>query len=165
VDNNSGPSPTKRASLTIASLTFVAAHTNPSTSKNFMMKFLIATSLSISMLSSLNAHADNVVQVCKTEKHNVIIDQLAGDNFRYRAWNLPKNTQGKPDLEIVQSGAMSSAGTGVCGDTEYHFKKGNIEIDVDNDVNCVEGTPPKDAVGNLWVFINGDMKNHYYCMK
>src|SRR5579864_1944642 len=118
----------------------------------------------VGLLVCGNAFASNVVQVCNSGKHTILIDQLSSNSLRYRAWDSPKNTQDKPDMEITQTGAMSVDGTGVCSSTSYHFTKGNVEFVVDDNTLCTEGTPPESATGNLSVFINGDMKRHSYCI-
>ncbi|MBH9647544.1 hypothetical protein [Burkholderia vietnamiensis] len=109
--------------------------------------------------------------ICNTDKHYIVIDvppNAGNGTYRYRAWNKrAANTArlGKPDMEITQSGVRSLMGTGVCATTEYHFTKGNAEFTVDDGVNCTEGHPPQNAVGNLWVSINNDLKLHSYCVK
>lgn len=60
---------------------------------------------------------------------------------------------------------VSVEGTGACRHTEYSFKTGKVEFSLDDDVSCIEGNPPANAVGNLNILINGELKNHYYCFK
>lgn len=102
--------------------------------------------------------------LCKTEKHTIQIDKIGAETYKYRSWNKPKTLDSKPDMELTSKNVTTS-GTGECRHTDYRFKTGKVEFLVDNDINCVEGRPPANAIGNLRVSINGDEKSHYYCMK
>ncbi len=112
------------------------------------------------------AHADVVIHKivfkCKTIKHLVLIDTQSAELYRYRAWNLPKNINSKPDIEVM-NGQMQLEGTGVCGSRYFTFKTGNVEFNIDDNVACDETHPPKGAVGELEVVVSGKEKNHYYC--
>lgn len=106
----------------------------------------------------------SLVYTCKTAKHTILVDGRSANTYRYRAWNLPKSTNVKPDLEVL-NGVMEFQGTGVCATRYYKFKTGNVELSVDDSVACTESHPPKNAVGNLYVIVDGKETNHYYCVK
>ena len=112
----------------------------------------------------INAQAQTPEFLCKTEKHTIQIDKIGAETYKYRSWNKPKTFDSKPDMELT-SKDVTISGTGVCRHIDYRFKTGKVEFLVDNDINCVEGRPPANAIGNLRVSISGDEKNHYYCMK
>jgi hypothetical protein len=105
-----------------------------------------------------------VVFTCKTPKHLIIIDMKSPNNYRYRAWNLPKNTSSTADVEVT-NGKMTYEGTGVCGSKFYSFQNRNVEYHLDDNAACSEEIPPKDAIGDLYVLIAGQEKNHYYCFR
>lgn len=105
------------------------------------------------------------LMLCDTTKHAITIDRDPTTNFvRYRSWNRPKDKSEEPDMQ-VQPGEVLVAGTGPCRSTTYRFKTGNTGFDVANDVNCVEGTPPANAVGQLTVQIGGEIKSEYWCLR
>ena len=118
------------------------------------------------ILSSLNyvVVADTLAFNCNTEKHTIIIEDQGKGMYRYRSWNMPKAALDKPDMDL-RSKEISVVGTGNCRHTEYSFKTGEVKFIVDDDISCVEGKPPKNAIGNLYVFISDEMKSHYYCLK
>ena len=119
----------------------------------------------ISLAYSCGALADQVAFNCVTPKHNIVITKENGNLFRYRSWNIPKSTSEKPDLELKKKNASEIEGTGVCRHTRYLFTSGKTTIEVTDSTDCMEGEPPKNAIGNLFVFIDDEMKNHYYCLK
>jgi len=129
--------------------------------KNNMNKFY---SFGILLLFCMNAQAQTPEFICKTEKHTIQIDKIGADTYKYRAWNKPKNIESKPDMELT-SKDVSISGTGVCRHIDFSFKTGKVEFLVDNNINCVEGKPPSNAIGNLYILINGEEKNRYYCLK
>jgi len=100
---------------------------------------------------------------CITEKHTILVDKVDSATYRYRSWNKPKSTDVKPDMEL-KSKEVLVGGTGACRNTAYSFKVGKVDFILDNNINCIEGKPPANAIGNLYVLINGEEKNHYYCM-
>jgi len=116
------------------------------------------------LLICMNAQGQTPEFICKTEKHTIQIDKIGVDTYKYRSWNRPKTIDSKPDMELT-SKDVSISGTGVCRHTDYSFKTGKVEFLVDNNINCVEGKPPLNAIGNLRVFIGDVEKNHYYCMR
>lgn len=99
---------------------------------------------------------------CSTEKHSIIITP-DGDGFLYRSWNNPKSTDDEPDM-VVSGGALSVAGTGPCRHREWSFSNGNVIYSVDTNINCTESTPPDDATGGLYVFVNDELKASYWCL-
>jgi hypothetical protein len=105
------------------------------------------------------------VFTCKTKKHLVIIDKPSNSAaFRYRSWNFPQTTSQTPDMEVA-NGTEETQGTSPCTSTTYTFRSGKIEYVIDNNVTCVEREPPKGAIGNLSVLINGVEKAQYYCFE
>ena len=127
-----------------------------------MKKIFIA---SCAMLSITNALAQSKAEFsCNTEKHTILVDKVDASTYRYRSWNKPKSIDTKPDMEL-KSKDVSIDGTGVCRTTNYSFKVGKVEFKLDNNIDCVEGKPPANAIGNLHVLMNGEEKNHYYCLK
>jgi len=106
---------------------------------------------------------DSGMFICNTEKHRIIVAKQSGSVFRYRSWNLPKTVIDKPDMEIFQEKVLSREGSGACKHSQYTFNTGNAQFIIDNNLGCTETDPPKNAVGSLWIFVNGDMKNHYWC--
>lgn len=101
---------------------------------------------------------------CNTGKHIVIIDEPSVNSYRYRSWNLPKKIDAKPDLE-VKAGTWVTEGKGVCRYQEWTFKTGNVELLVSDNVKCVEGHPPQNAIGSLHVLVKDELKNQYWCSK
>ena len=128
-----------------------------------IITYFIAVVLSLFTFKSSIA-GDNypVVFTCKTPKHLILIDLKSTNNYRYRAWNAPTNTSLIPNVEVM-NGRMTYEGTGVCGSKFYSFKTRNVEYSLDDSVKCTEEISPKGAIGNLYVSIDGQEKNHYYC--
>lgn len=107
----------------------------------------------------------NGMMVCNTTKHQVVIDRdPASDLVRYRSWNRPKERNEKPDME-AKPGEVAVEGTGNCRSTTYGFKVGNARFEVTDSVACVEGRPPENAVGQLSVFIDSQLKSEYWCLR
>jgi len=128
-------------------------------------RLLLAVIFAISSHQAIAANQlEHIVFTCKTSKHTILIDTITANTYRYRAWNLPKSTHLKPDMEVLD-GKMKYEGTGICGSNIYSFKTGNVEFNLDDSVNCSEEWPPKEAIGNLYVVVGGNEKNHYYCIK
>jgi len=128
-----------------------------------IINYFIVVVLSIfTFTKSMAGENYPVVFTCKTPKHLIIIDMKSTNSYRYRAWNTPRNTILTPDVEVV-NGLMTHEGTGVCGSNYYSFKTRNVEYILDDSVKCTEEIPPKDAIGNLYVLIDGQEKNHFYC--
>ena len=119
----------------------------------------------------------------ETSKHHIQItcDEAGrhSDHCVYQSWNKPKKAgQGKPDLEITQ-GTFQSVDlytTGYCVADNYVFQKGNLTITLGYDMKradngydakhvdraCFPKPPPKDANGELRVYINGKQKSRYW---
>lgn len=108
--------------------------------------------------------ADVRAFTCITEKHTIFIDKIDSNNYRYRSWNKPKNSDSKPDMEL-KSKDIKVEGTGACRYTIFSFKTGKVEFLVDDGVSCVETAPPENAIGNLTVLINEEVKSSYFCFK
>lgn len=106
---------------------------------------------------------DSGMFICNTEKHRIIVAKQAENVYRYRSWNLPKTLTDKPDMELLQEKVLTTEGSGTCKHSQYTFNTGNAQFIIDNNLGCTETDPPKNAVGSLWIFVNGDMKNHYWC--
>jgi hypothetical protein len=109
--------------------------------------------------------ANAQVFVCNTDKHTIHIYQVDKNSFEYKSWNKPKSIDSTPDMDVISNEPGVIDGTGICRATTYIFKKGNVRFEVDNNSNCVEGNPPKSAVGNLNVFIKNELKSHYWCTR
>jgi len=104
---------------------------------------------------------------CETIKHIIKIDSEDNSSYRYRSWLKPNDVSNKPNLELINSSSnvIRDDGTGVCRHRTYTFKTGVTEILLDDNVNCGEEIPPNNAVGNLWIFVNEELKNHYWCIQ
>ena len=83
---------------------------------------------------------------------------------RYRAWNRPKDRGQKPDME-AKPGEVVVEGTGACRYTSYRFKTGNVVFEVSDSAACAEERPPVNAVGQLAVLIDGQVKSQYWCLR
>ena len=119
---------------------------------------------SASQPSSSSANENQSQFSCITEKHTILINKIDASNYRYRSWNKPKATDEKPDMDLI-SKDIATDGTGQCRSTTYSFTTGNVQIHVDDNTQCLEGKPPENISGNLNVYINNQLKNHYYCLK
>ena len=116
-----------------------------------------------------NAVAQTPEFLCKTSKHTIIIDQpTKAGSFRYRSWNLPKGTDAKPDMELVSASIETIGAGSKCPQHYYKFKTGDAEFEVTDQWLCPNGTPPesaRNATGDLYVRIKGQLKSHYYCIR
>ena len=118
------------------------------------------------LMFSTSLFAEPVVFSCNTEKHTINIYKNADQKtFTYKSWNKPKPITDKPDMELISSGYQN-----VAGSNYYTFKTGNTEFEVtDQWAHLAKGeTPPedaKDALGDLYIRINGKLKSHYFCKK
>lgn len=127
----------------------------------FMFKYcLIFTSLTIFNTSVI---AEQVF-VCKAKKHTVMIDSLPGDDFSYKAWNKPKSMESKPDMSMT-NGTEDVEGTGTCRHIVWRFTNKSVEYVVKKGLGCTESEPPKNAIGSLSVYENGDHKATWWCLK
>jgi hypothetical protein len=117
------------------------------------------------LFSFLNAaFGDENSFACKTKKHIILVNKIAAESYRYRAWNIPKKTSDKPDVEI-KNGKMSYEGTGVCGSHVFKFSNGKVEYIVIDSATCGPSGTPKNATGSLDVKINGEEKASYWCVE
>lgn len=146
------------------------------------MKELFSIGLVSLGLVSTDALADTVS--FQTSRHHIRIICEGGaerhsDHCIYQAWNKPKKVgQGRPDLEI-QKGEFQAVNlytTGYCVADNYVFKKGNLVITLGYDMkradngydekhvdrDCYPNPPPKNANGELTVYINGKKRDHYW---
>ena len=128
-----------------------------------MCKYIVLAILA-SFAFYTKTFAETDVFRCVTVKHIIIISEPIKGTYHYRSWNKPKAISDKPDMDL-KSKEVSVEGTGACRHTEYSFKTGKVEFSLDDDVSCIEGNPPANAVGNLNILVNGELKNHYYCFK
>lgn len=126
------------------------------------MKKLFITIFSVIICT--HALADTRAFTCITTKHIIFIDKIDSKNYRYRSWNKPKTSGEKPDMEL-KSKDVKYEGRGVCRYTIFSFKTGKVEFLVDDGVSCVETVPPENAIGNLTVLINEEVKSSYFCFK
>jgi len=104
------------------------------------------------------------VFVCQTKKHTVVIDSLPDDDFSYKAWNKPKSIESEPDIALA-NGAEEVEGTGPCRHIVWKFTNNSVEYVVEKGLGCTESDPPKDAIGSLSVYENGDQKATWWCFK
>lgn len=100
--------------------------------------------------------------VCETAKHHIVLDTSNPNSIIYRSWNKPKALTEKPDMEVL-NGKVVVEGSGKCQYKEFRFNKGKVEFVIDDNIACTEQQPPTGATGSLWVFVAGEMKNHYWC--
>ena len=146
------------------------------------MKKLLSIGLVALGLVSTGALADTVS--FQTSKHNIQVicdggNERHADHCIYRSWNKPKKVgQGRPDLEIKEGDfqAVDLYATGYCVADNYVFRKGNLVITLGYDMkradsgydekhfdrNCYPNPPPKNANGELTVYINGKKRDHYW---
>jgi len=129
-----------------------------------MKSKIAALSAALATTCPMLAHSTEIALKCDTLKHHILIERLIDTQYTYRAWNKPKDTTQKPDLEI-SNGTVDLEGTGVCATSTYTFKKGNLEINVSDNVSCGDNTTPDNASGDVSVSINGVQKAHYWCQK
>jgi hypothetical protein len=102
---------------------------------------------------------------CNTQKHQIVIDgDPAAERLRYRVWNRPRSRLATPDLDIA-SGDEVVEGTGVCRYRYYRFQSGHAEYRVADGLGCTETMPPKDAVGQLTVLIDGEVMSNQWCRR
>lgn len=102
--------------------------------------------------------------VCKTSTHTVKINPLPSGQYKYTAWNQPKNMTDKPDM-VLTRGKQIIEGTGVCRYTRWEFNNGNTQYVVRTPVTCTESIPPANAIGELSIFINDELKQSSWCFK
>jgi hypothetical protein len=124
-----------------------------------MNKALVATSLLI-FAHTLPAYA-NEEFICNTNKHTAIVNQLPSGEYRYLAWNNPKDITSNPDIAVYK-GEKLYEGTGSCAHVLWKFTNKNVEYLV-GEIGCTESEPPKGANGRLSVFINGEHKQSWWC--
>ncbi len=146
------------------------------------MKKLLSIGLVALGLVSTGALADTVS--FQTSKHNIQVicdggNERHADHCIYRSWNKPKKVgQGRPDLEIKEGDfqAVDLYATGYCVADNYVFRKGDLVITLGYDMkradsgydekhfdrNCYPKPPPKNANGELTVYINGKKRDHYW---
>ena len=113
----------------------------------YKIKIMKNILLSTLIFWALTCHANEALEFsCNTSKHHFYITREdRGDGVRYRSWNKPKLPTSSPDMDITH-GASLSFGMGPCIHTDYQFKSGNIEYVVDDNVLCVEKSPPKNVI-------------------
>jgi hypothetical protein len=102
--------------------------------------------------------------VCRTEKHNVLIEQGPEQRMRYRSWNAGHSVLAKPDLEIA-IGKGEVQGTWPCAHSEWTFKNANATYTV-SELGCFPDSnqPPDRARGQLSVEIEGQKdKTWWWC--
>ena len=125
----------------------------------------IILSITFFLFGFLNvAFADENSFTCKTKKHIILVDKIADESYRYRAWNLPKKITDKPDVEI-KNGKMGYEGTGVCGAHVFQFSSGKVEYVLIDSATCGPSETPENASGSLNVKINGEEKALYWCVE
>ncbi len=101
--------------------------------------------------------------LCKTQKLTAMVDLTAG-KYSYKVWNGKKALTKTPDL-IVSGGEETVEGTGACGHFSWTFKNGTAQYVVNSPVGCTESTPPKNAIGELDVWINEKIVTTLWCEK
>ncbi len=111
---------------------------------------------------------DAVVYRCETPKHTILIENDANKGgYTYRSWNKPKSTTDAPDL-VLTGGSFESFGSGMCSYSRYSFKKGNLQINVQDGFACGDddyfAKIPPNTGGELTVLIGGKVRDHYYCV-
>jgi hypothetical protein len=98
---------------------------------------------------------------CSTKRFRIVIDAAAKPNaWRYRVWNLPRGVTEKPDLELI--GTRDIEGTSPCTHRIWRFKNKNAAYEL-SDPGCGQDEPPKNAVAELTVSINGESKLDSWC--
>ncbi len=110
---------------------------------------------------------DAVVYRCETPKHTILIEADANKGgYTYRSWNKPKSTTDTPDL-VLTGGSFEYFGTGICRYSKYSFKKGNLQINVQDGFGCGDddyfAKIPPNTDGELMVLVGDKVRDHYYC--
>lgn len=114
-------------------------------------------------LSTVNVPGDaaaawpQLLMVCETPKHRIIIEQTGEEQSRYRSWNLPRALTEKPDLEM--SGVSSYEGTGECRHPVHTFERGDTRIVVSAGGCREDEWPENDVV----VEVKGKVAGEWGC--
>jgi len=98
---------------------------------------------------------------CSARRFRLVVDATgADDKVRYRAWNEPRSTLDKPDIELV--GTHSSEGTSPCTHAVWHFDNKGAVYDL-SEPGCGAESPPKDAVAEILVTVDGKPPVQAWC--
>lgn len=125
-----------------------------------MLKYALIFAL-FTHLIGINAVAKEQF-VCNTNKHTAVINLQRTGEFRYMSWNKPKNISQIPDM-VVHNGEEIVEGTGICRYILWKFTNGNVQYHVST-LGCGgDIMPPKNAIGDLSVYINGELKKTWWC--
>jgi hypothetical protein len=122
--------------------------------------FLIFISLTIFNTSVI---AEQVF-VCNTKKHTVVVNSLSDKDFSYTAWDKPNSMKSEPNI-VIANGTEDVEGTGPCRHIVWRFTNKSVEYVVEKGLGCTESEPPKNAIGSLSVYENGDHKATWWCLK
>lgn len=103
-----------------------------------------------------------VVFTCNTIKHHIQIElpDTMGNQYTYRAWNLPRRTSQKADFEITNGFVDNNAGFANCPAVLFSFYRSGTEIDVVPRSACVGVSFPKNVTAQINVFTNTDDPKH-----
>jgi len=111
--------------------------------------------------NSPTAKAGDVELACSTKQFRIVIDSTADESkARYRAWNLPRGLEEKPDIELV--GSRHFEGSGTCGHRVWQFKNANAEY-VLSQPGCGQDPPPERALADLQVLLDNRSQFVAWC--
>ncbi|NVI06339.1 hypothetical protein [Paraburkholderia youngii] len=134
-----------------------------------MKRKILTLTMTIVSICPVPSYSAEISFKCDTSKHHIVIEKAGAAQYTYRAWNKPKDSANKPDLEI-NNGFADLVGGSLCRGPTYFFDKGNVEIMVgdmagDSEACYNEETPPKNAYGYVTVSINKEIKSQYWCIR
>lgn len=129
-------------------------------------RFFALAGTTCALLATAATHAQSTQDgfICDTDKHHIVIDRAANGTLNYRAWNKPRSVDRKPDVE-VHGGTEETVGTDPCVNTDWTFRRGNVEYFVSDNARCSEGKPPRNASGMVVVSINKAFASRYWCLR
>lgn len=98
---------------------------------------------------------------CSTRQFRIVIDATGTDDkMRYRAWNEPRSTLDKPDIELT--GTHTIEGTSPCTHRTWHFENKDAVYDL-GEPGCGAEPPPKDALADIVVTVGGQQRVQAWC--
>ena len=122
---------------------------------------IVAVNLPAKKTETPVSRKGRVDYICDTKGHHVVIDEPSGDAPRYRSWNKPHTVLDTPDM-LINTGAHTIEGSGLCAGDMWKFKTGDTEFDV-YPLGCTDGSEPSNAKGALQIVIKGELKQTDWC--
>lgn len=98
---------------------------------------------------------------CSTRQFRIVIDATGADGkVRYRAWNEPRSTIDKPDIELT--GTHTMEGTSPCTHRIWHFENKDAVYDL-SEPGCGAEPPPEEALADIIVTVGGQQRLQAWC--